>query len=90
VIHKIRDIDRQRSTLTILVFLLDKKEIMSSKIRWKANVGGSSVIKAIDLLIKLDLVHDRVTRDPYYTRWISLTEKGRSVAMKLKEIDDLL
>jgi len=52
---------------------------------------GRSLYSVIDKLKELELIKTRIDRSSYPPRkMISLTDKGRKVAEKLKEIEEIL
>ena len=61
------------------------------KIIYGADLNASSAYASLELLKEMGLVKTRIDQTKYPARnMISLTEKGKTIAEKLKEIEELL
>jgi len=87
----LKNLEGQKGILRILVYLLDKGEVSIQKITDNTDLYYSIVKKSSSLLREYGLANTRVDSSTYPPRnMISLTDKGRKVAEKLKEIEEVL
>ena len=87
----LKDLEGQKGILRILVYLLDKGEVSIQNITDNTDLYYSIVKKSSSLLREYGLVNTRVEISTYPPRnMISLTDKGRKVAEKLKEVEEVL
>ncbi len=75
----------QRGTHKLLILLLDK-DLKTTDIT--AIIHPQTAYRAINVLKELGLIN--VERREFNTRYHFLTDKGKKVALKLKEIEELL
>jgi hypothetical protein len=76
-----------KGALQLLLFLQNAgKEVKITDI--KINAAQNTLYHALETLLQLDLADE--TRVPPYTRYIKLTDEGKAIAKKLKEIDAIL
>ncbi|MGC8651529.1 MAG: transcriptional regulator [Minisyncoccia bacterium] len=87
----LRILEDQSGNLRVLVFLLDIKETNFQNIVEELPITGRSLYGAIDKLKELGLIKTRIDKSSYPQKnMISLTEKGKQVAERLKEIEEVL
>jgi len=74
----------------VLIFLLDNEGATFRDIYGRTGTNPNAAKKAIDELIELGLIYDK--REVAYPRrrFIYLTDHGKEVARKLKEIVDII
>lgn len=90
-LQKLSLFERRAGGLRLLVFLLSEKEAEMKKIIYGADLNASSAYASLELLKEMGLVKTRIDQTKYPARnMISLTEKGKTIAEKLKEIEELL
>ena len=83
--------ERRAGGLRLLVFLLSEGEAEMKKIIYGADLNASSAYASLELLKELRLVKTRIDQTKYPARnMISLTENGKLVAEKLKDIERIL
>lgn len=88
---QIGDLEKQSGILRITVFLYDKEEYMLSKIWPDSGVSINQGYKALDKMKELKMIKSRIDNSSYPPRnYISLSEKGKKIAAKLKEIEGVL
>ena len=81
----------KKSLLRILVYLLDHGETNFQRIVDDSNLYDRIVRNSLPILKDAGLVSTRIDDASYPPKnMISLTEKGKNVANKLKEIETLL
>ncbi|NHI95012.1 MAG: MarR family transcriptional regulator, partial [Candidatus Lokiarchaeota archaeon] len=57
----------------------------------KLSLSSTSMIyPAIDELLKLEMIEDETIKRRGFRRYLNLTEKGKNILEKLKEIEALL
>lgn len=78
--------DISRHGITILLFLLTKERVVVSDAR-RLNIGYSTFYRSLIPLIRMGLIEEE---GEGARKAFKLTELGRQVALKLKEVDDLL
>ncbi|MEM2739461.1 MAG: hypothetical protein QXQ29_01490 [Candidatus Bathyarchaeia archaeon] len=78
--------DISRHGITILLFLLTQEKIIVSDAR-RLNIGYSTFYRSLIPLIRMGLIEEE---GEGARKVFKLTELGRQVALKLKEVDDLL
>ena len=89
--EEIGKLEKKSGLLRLLVFLYDHGEYMLSDIWDNSGISRNSGAGAMELLKKYGLVKNRVDASKYPPRYMySLTEKGREIAWKLKEIEEIL
>jgi DNA-binding PadR family transcriptional regulator len=87
----IRILEKQSGILRLIVFLHDKKDYMLSDIWEHAEISVHQGYESLAKCKELGLVRSRLDDSKYPPRnLISLTPRGKKVAQKLKEIEDLL
>jgi len=87
----LKNLEGQKGILRILVYLLDKGEVSIQYITDNTDLYYNIVKKSSSLLREYGLTNTRVDNSTYPPRnMISLTDKGRKVAQKLKEIEKVL
>ena len=87
----LKNLEGQKGILRILVYLLDKGEVSIQNITDSTDLYYNIVKKSSSLLREYGLANTRVDNSTYPPRnMISLTDKGRKVAEKLKEIEEVL
>ena len=88
---RIGDLEKQSGILRITVFLYDREEYMLSRIWPDSGVSINQGYKALDKMRELKMIKSRIDNSSYPPRnYISLTDKGKKIAAKLKEIEDFL
>lgn len=78
--------DISRHGVTILLFLLTQERVIVSDAR-RLNIGYSTFYRSLIPLIRMGLIEEETEGA---RKAFKLTELGRQVALKLKEIDDML
>jgi predicted transcriptional regulator len=78
--------DISRHGITILLFLLTQERVVVSDAR-RLNIGYSTFYRSLIPLIRMGLIKEE---GEGARKAFKLTELGRQVALKLKEVDDLL
>ncbi|MEM0073585.1 MAG: winged helix-turn-helix transcriptional regulator [Thermoplasmatales archaeon] len=87
---KIKALETQSGAMRLLLHLL-KGPSYVTLILDETDIPNIQLLRSIDLLEKLKLIQKKVDVSTYPKRnIISLTEKGRAVAQKIQEIEDLL
>lgn len=85
------DFEGQKGTIRLLLYLLDKEEISLSTILKDTDIYDRIFWKSSEILKLNGLVLTRLDNSTYPPKnMIKLTEKGKLVANKLKEIQDIL
>lgn len=77
-------------TLQVLLALLEKGPAPKSIIYQIVSRNIPTVQRRVNALIELGLIHEDMMQTPPFTKTISLTEKGRRVAEKVAEIEEIL
>lgn len=84
-------LEGQKGLLRILVFLLEHGETNFQKIIDESNLYDRIVRNSLPILKDSGLVSTRIDNTSYPPKnMISLTEKGKHVASKMKEIEDIM
>ena len=84
-------LEGQKGVLRILVFLLEHGETNFQKIIDESNLYDRIVRNSLPILKDSGLVSTRIDKTSYPPKnMISLTEKGKDVASKVKEIEDIM
>jgi len=78
--------DISRHGITILLFLLTQERVVVSDAR-RLNIGYSTFYRSLIPLIRMGLIEEE---GEGARKAFKLTELGRQIALKLKEVDDLL
>jgi len=87
----IRELEGQSGILRLPLLLLEKGEMGYYSIIKESDLYDRILRNSLDKLKKLGLVKTRIDTSTYPSRiMISLTDKGRRVAEKLKEIEEML
>jgi len=73
-----------------LIILIKHVKIKRSDLQTRYGMNYNVAKSALERLENLGLVLYEVTGDRYDTVYYSLTEKGRKVAQKLEEIDEII
>lgn len=74
----------------ILLFLLDNEGATYRDIYTKTGTNPNATTKALKELIELGLIYDKRENGYPRRRFIYLTDHGKEVARKLKEIVDII
>lgn len=89
--EEIGKLEKKSGLLRLLVFLYDNGEYMLSDIWDNSGISRNSGSGSMELLKKYGLVKNRIDNSKYPPRYMySLTEKGKEIAQKLKEIEEIL
>jgi predicted transcriptional regulator len=85
----LKTLEQFKASLRVLFYLLstERDEVLITEIINNVDASGSTIYNTIRALSELKLVKDRP--DPP-KRWIRLTPKGKEVAQKIKEINEIL
>jgi len=87
----IKDLEGQKGILRVLILLKDKGEINYYSIIKESDLYDRVLRLSMEKLKELRLIESRLDSSTYPPRnMISLTDKGRKVAEKLEEIDEVL
>lgn len=87
----IRVFEKQSGLIRLILFLDEKGEYLLSKIWVDAGISINQGYRSIEKAKQLGLVEQRVESSSYPPRnLISLTDKGKKVAKKLEDIEDIL
>jgi len=87
----IKDLEGQKGILRVLILLKDKGEINYYSIIKESDLYDRVLRLSLEKLKELRLIESRPDNSTYPPRnMISLTDKGRKVAEKLKEIEKVL
>jgi len=74
----------------LLIILLRTGEINVTSLQKEFGASLNTLYRYIELGRKLGLIIDRYEKEPPNRRFLSLTEKGRKVAKRLKEIYEIM
>lgn len=84
-------LEGQKGILRILTFILDKGETNFQRIVDQTDMYDRIVRNSLPILRELELISTRIDKSTYpYRNMISLTDKGKKVAEKLKEIEEII
>ena len=87
----IKDLERQKGILRVLILLKDKGEINYYSIIKESDLYDRVLRLSLEKLKELKLIESRLDNSTYPPRnMISLTDKGRKVAEHLKKIEEVL
>lgn len=87
----IRSLESQAGILQTIIFLEKMGEVNFQKIVKDASITGRSLYGSLEKLDKLGLIKQRTDSTSYPPKnMITLTEKGRKIAIKLKEVETVL
>jgi len=87
----IRDLEGQKGILRVLMLLDEKGEINYYSIIKESDLYDRVLKLSLEKLRELELIKTRIDKSSYPPRnMISLTDKGKKVAQKLKEIEEIL
>jgi len=87
----IKDLEGQKGILRVLILLKDKGEINYYSIIEESDLHDRVLRLSLEKLKELRLIEARLDNSTYpHHNMISLTDKGRKVAEKLKEIEKVL
>jgi DNA-binding MarR family transcriptional regulator len=75
---------------TLLILLREARTMNIEEIAQEMGESHGSVVQAIDDLEIAKLIKSRNERMVPYNRFITITDSGRRVAEKLKEIEDII
>jgi len=78
------------SSADLLILILEKNRIQSQDVKLVSGGYYRLTDKVLPALIEMGLVEKDVEEKPYLTYWYSLTEKGKNVAKKLAEIQEII
>lgn len=85
------DFEGQKGTIRLLLYLHDKQEVSLSSILKETDIYDRIFWKSADLLKANSLITTRVDNTSYPPKnMVSLTNKGKKVAEKFKEIQEIL
>lgn len=88
---KIYSLEKQSGILRLLVFLMEHGEYLLSDIWDEAGISINQGYKALEKARDLGLISTKTDNSKYPPRnLISLTQKGKKIATKLKEIEEAL
>lgn len=87
----ITDFEGQKGTIRLLLYLYDKRESSLSSILKDTDIYDRIFWKSAEVLKNNGLVETRIDNSSYPPKnMISLTDKGKKVAGKLKEIEEII
>ncbi|MEM3191829.1 MAG: winged helix-turn-helix transcriptional regulator [Candidatus Parvarchaeota archaeon] len=87
----LRVLEGQAGNLRVIIFLLEHGETNFQGIVEGLPLTGRSMYSVVEKLSGLGLIKTRIDKSKYPPRnMISLTDKGKKVAKKLKEIEEIL
>jgi len=87
----LRILEKQSGFLRLIYYLGENGEKTVTEIIEEADIPVHQLYASIDKAIQLKLVKSRIDKSTYPNRnLISLTTKGKRLALKLKEITNLL
>jgi DNA-binding HxlR family transcriptional regulator len=87
----IKEFEGQKGILRLLVYLYEKGETNYYSIIKESDIYDRVLRLSVEKLKELKLVESKINNSTYPPRnMISLTPKGRKVAEKLKEIEEVL
>ena len=87
----IRELEGQRGILRLPLLLLEKGEMGYYSIIKESDLYDRILRNSLDKLKKLGLVKTRIDNSTYPPRiMISLIDKGKKVAEKLREIEEMM
>jgi len=75
--------------VNILVFLFDQGSVVATEMRAVAS-NYNTIVKVAKKLEEAGLLNIAIATSPRITHTYRLTEKGKRVAEKLKEIEDMI
>jgi len=78
----------QKGAITVLMYLLEHEEGYIIELKKLENVGQAALYTALYNLQNLELINEG--RGTFNKRIFRLTNKGKKVALKLKEIEEIL
>ena len=91
IVDILREIETQSGFLRLIDYLNDNGESMLTQIRDDRAIPIHQLYDSIEMAKKLKLIKTRIDNAKYPPRnLISITEKGRELAVKIKEIIDIL
>jgi DNA-binding HxlR family transcriptional regulator len=79
----------KRYSTTLLLFLLDRKDTMGRDLR-QVCTNYTTMVALARELEQLGLIKIEFVNTPYVQHRYNLTSKGRNVAQKLKEIEEII
>jgi Mn-dependent DtxR family transcriptional regulator len=83
---ELADIETKGALRLILFLHESKKPVKITDI--KIGVTQNTVYRILGILLRLELVDEH--REPPYTRYIELTDDGKKMAQKIKEMKEIL
>jgi predicted transcriptional regulator len=87
----IEEIEGQKGVLRLLVYLYNVEEVNFQKILDETNLYARIVKNSVAILEKNGLAITKVDRTSYPPKnMVSLTKKGKRVAEKIKEIEEII
>jgi len=87
----IKDLEEQKGILRVLILLKNKGEINYYSIIKESDLYDRVLRLSLEKLKELRLIESRLDNSTYPPpNMISLTDRGRKVAEKLKEIEEVL
>lgn len=74
----------------LMITLLKSGKLSLLELRDKSDLSNQTVYNNVKRLLEMGLIQEELEREFPRRRLISLTDKGRSVAKKLEEIESLV
>lgn len=89
--NPIKVLEKQSGLIRLLIYLSEKSPINVQSIIDDSDIYPNIMYASIRKAKEIALIEDKVDNSKYPPRtMLSLTEKGRRVAQKLKEIEEIL
>jgi len=89
--NPIRVFEKQSGLIRLLIYLVDHEPINIQSVIENTDIYPNIMYASLQKAKKLSLISTKSDRSTYPPRnMISLTDKGRKVAEKLKEIEEVL
>ncbi len=86
----LKDMERQSGLLRLLLYLLEGDSYVVKLLHYH-DIPNNQLMRSINQLLKLELIVSKPDTSTFPQRkMLSLTEKGKKVARKLREINDML
>lgn len=86
----IKALETQSGAMRLLLYLLKAPSYVTLILK-ETDIPNIQLLRSVDLLIDLKLIQKKVDRSTYPKRnIITLTNKGKLVAQKVKEIEGIL
>ena len=89
--NPIKVLEKQSGLIRLLIYLKDKSPVNVQSIIDDSDIYPNIMYASIRKAKEIALIEDKVDNSKYPPRtMLNLTEKGRLVAQKLKEIEEIL